>query len=475
MAISITTLPKGSKLFHGTIESFSGGLRPGGYDEVAWFADSASIAQLYIPPSGSSMLTSADNLRLPVERADVQAVQKAIGIEYDLSKVKWQRNGQPESWPLPNGWKKMPTKQDVAERLEKIGYKPGDYGNYQFMFNGDKLLAPGEKQQGTLFIGTTKRDMKLWVKARGEGDLQNLQYHDLKGFRAAEALGLDGVLIDDFAQSKSWGNLGHLSVGLFERSLKDVSFETVPATYEEWDRKDETTAWPHKGNVDFMDLVKSSELAEPPTGEVKASSAKLPFIGQCDRIRRRGPEGEWFWQQAMANAKPVSIEEFELACDVPAVLDEDESLEDFSQSGSCEFFRSEVDGQPVWFMACAGFEFLFAQSAPAKTSASSKVLGYKVMRYDPERKLFVSVADGRLTVSPDAKEIKFPGLGIFLSTNKQFVLNHYRGIADNEVLLTLEFDPADVKRGSLTDREPDLAVSKVRLVDVEFLDSEDEL
>ena len=82
----------------------------------------------------------------------------------------------------------------------------------------------------------------------------------------------------------------------------------------------------------------------------------------------------------------------------------------------------------------------------------------------------VSGADRRLSF-PLARGtvIRMPRMGVYLSTNRQFVLDHYSELADEEVLLTLEFDPTQLLTGNLTDREPDFSVREATIVDYELL------
>jgi len=202
-----------------------------------WFADVPAIAQLYIARSGLSIYISPSHLVRPSQDVHIQAIQKAIGIDYDISDATWDRLGRPQSFSLPKGWSSIPTPQEIMSRLQRLGYDI----EYQFTsveFNigdNDKLLLPGKAEQGYLYVSTTLRDMTLWNKSTGEGDLLDLQYNDLRGFREAENIGLDGVVIDDFAQSEQWGNLGHTSVGLFRHAIKSLRTKRVPAQYREFE------------------------------------------------------------------------------------------------------------------------------------------------------------------------------------------------------------------------------------------------
>jgi len=245
---AVVTLPKGSVLFHGTLEKFGGPLRPGG-DELAWFADTPAVAQLYIPRSGLSIYTGPRNLVRPSRDTDIQMIQKAVGIVYDLTEVEWGSNGRAESYYFPAGWDGLPDPNEIAKRLNALGYKdiksPFDYTEFRIA-DDDTLMLPGEAAQGFLYIATTMRDMKLWNKATGESDLLDLQYNDIRGFRDAEKAGLDGVLIDDFAQSEERGNLGHSSVGLFKNALRNIRTKRVPAQYREFEHGQHgTPEWPN--------------------------------------------------------------------------------------------------------------------------------------------------------------------------------------------------------------------------------------
>ena len=106
----------------------------------------------------------------------------------------------------------------------------------------------------------------------------------------------------------------------------------------------------------------------------------------------------------------------------------------------------------------------------ARRDPDRQVVGYKVMRYDPQRREAVSMADSRqrfqlvrgVRIAP-----RWPGL--FLSPNRDYVLDYYAGHNDEEVLLVFNFDPRDVTRGNLLDREAEVAVREARLVDFEIL------
>jgi len=94
--------------------------------------------------------------------------------------------------------------------------------------------------------------------------------------------------------------------------------------------------------------------------------------------------------------------------------------------------------------------------------------GYKVMRYENGRA--IAGADSRQSFVPRVgTTVSMDGNGIYMSPNKQYVLDYYSGLHDNEILLTFEFDPSEITFGNLTDRESEIAVVSAKIVDVEAL------
>ncbi len=243
----VVTLPAGSRLFHGTIETFETPLRPGA-DGLVWFADSPKIAQLYIPQAGGTLYASPTWLIRPTRDPDAQALQRVLGIDYDMSQVEWDARGRLQSWPTAAGFgSRLVTEADVRERLVAHGFQPNRQGVYEVRIHDGRILDPSELVYGRLYVVTTTAPLRIFVKAEGDSDLLDLQYNDLAGFKDAEDAGFDGVLIDDFAQSKAQGNFGHQSLGLFRRALDRVAVTSVPAPYREYDRDARgTPEWPEE-------------------------------------------------------------------------------------------------------------------------------------------------------------------------------------------------------------------------------------
>lgn len=234
----VVTLPAGSPLFHGSIEPIEGPLRVGP-DGVLWFADVPAIAQLYIPCSGITMHAPVDIFRLPSKDPSVQAVQRFLGIDYDLLQVRWDRSGwRADSFYPPDGWDRIPRAADIVDRFrERQISVDGDglHARVELKLDGERVMGPDECSEGTLFVARPRRDMRIYVLSHGEGDLMSPQYREYEHFADLAREGYDGVLIDDFAQSKEWGNLGHMSLGLFREATKDLDVTSRFAQYREFE------------------------------------------------------------------------------------------------------------------------------------------------------------------------------------------------------------------------------------------------
>jgi hypothetical protein len=129
----------------------------------------------------------------------------------------------------------------VNQHLQKLGYTPTDTnsdGNHSWKLHYDNnIIQPANyRAKGRLLIVTPKRDLRIYDNTLGgstEGDLTDLEYHKLDLFRNAEKQGYDGIKINDFAQSNDWGNVGHTSIGLFKKTLKDLNFEETEAVHHD--------------------------------------------------------------------------------------------------------------------------------------------------------------------------------------------------------------------------------------------------
>ena len=77
-------------------------------------------------------------------------------------------------------------------------------------------------------------------------------------------------------------------------------------------------------------------------------------------------------------------------------------------------------------------------------------MGYKTMTYDPDRNMVVSIASPDMAYSATVGTvIRMPGNGLYLSGDKQLVIDYYTEMTDGpEVIVTFEFKGDDVVTGT---------------------------
>lgn len=94
------------------------------------------------------------------------------------------------------------------------------------------------------------------------------------------------------------------------------------------------------------------------------------------------------------------------------------------------------------------------------------LIGYKIMEIKNGK--IISGADKRQSFDLELnKEIQMYGNGIYIAMSKDYVMNYYSGLADEEVLLTLKFNTDDIIIGNLEDKEPELSVKKAIILNFE--------
>lgn len=306
-------VPAGTALHHGTPEQFDGQqLRGGGYDGVAWFADK-EIAALYLP-KGARHSLSVHDLSRPSESALITEVQRRLGLEFD--DIKRDDSGRLRSWrkvrDLPEDAYKTSTDEETGRvyrwddvrpewavpRLREMGLineedATGFLDTFRTMHvyaDGEQLLKVGERPDGRMITATASEPLMIadLAAARGyESDLTNLEYHQLDRFKKLREAGFDGVRINDFAQSEEWGNLQHLSIGLFPRGLRKVALQEEPAKYTEWERRLSKAVQEHLWGVVRPD----ARAAPPPPSFERASGHQLDLFrpaGLGDDVEVRG-------------------------------------------------------------------------------------------------------------------------------------------------------------------------------------------
>jgi len=108
-------------------------------------------------------------------------------------------------------------------------------------------------------------------------------------------------------------------------------------------------------------------------------------------------------------------------------------------------------------------------AAPVSQGVLEKMIGWKVMCYDPASGQAISGADSRIRIDIlPGTVITMPGQGIWMSTGQDHVISHY-AVHDQNVLLELEFDPAGLIHGNLEDREPEFTTRSARVISAQIL------
>jgi hypothetical protein len=123
-------------------------------------------------------------------------------------------------------------------------------------------------------------------------------------------------------------------------------------------------------------------------------------------------------------------------------------------------WESKVD-YPVAYID--GREWGSRTAAAWGSHPDGRLLGYKVMGYDPETRQLISGADSRQRFPLRKGVHRMRAPGIFLGATPSYVLDYYANY-ENNALLTYAFDAADVTTGNLGDREPEITVPEAELV-----------
>ena len=98
----------------------------------------------------------------------------------------------------------------------------------------------------------------------------------------------------------------------------------------------------------------------------------------------------------------------------------------------------------------------------------ARLIGYKVMPVVNGK--ISSGANSRLDIDIRiGRVISMPGNGVYLSLNKQYVLDYYSELAEEEALITFEFNQSDITTGNVTDIDTEVSVTKVLVKNIETI------
>ena len=165
--------------------------------------------------------------------------------EVEISKSEWYEN------KIEKNKNKF-----VNDKLYSMGYKPTSESKYDEnhtwklklnRVDDEEVLMPANwKEVGRLMIIKPKRDLRIYDYTLGgkrHADLGDLDYHKIDLFRNIEEKGYDGIRITDYCQSEDQGNFGHLSIGLFRNTLKDIEIDEIPASHQELEQFYRSRDW----------------------------------------------------------------------------------------------------------------------------------------------------------------------------------------------------------------------------------------
>tara|TARA_B000000565_G_scaffold255758_1_gene237541 strand:+ start:54485 stop:54856 length:372 start_codon:yes stop_codon:yes gene_type:complete len=108
------------------------------------------------------------------------------------------------------------------------------------------------------------------------------------------------------------------------------------------------------------------------------------------------------------------------------------------------------------------------RSMAENIAGNQTMTGYKVMAIENGK--VVAGANNRIVL--DIKKgdtMRMPGNGIYMSLDRDYVLDYYSGLAEEEILVTFEFNPNDIIFGNITDRETEFTVPSAKVIDIEYL------
>ncbi len=223
-------------LFHGTCEDIEGNLRGGDYDGVLWTSSHPAIAQQYIPASGSQTLLSMpykydmETQVKPNDHSPWTGIAQAIsGISLDAFDREFDRSGRLTSWRHVENW---PTYEACVAYLQNdLGY---DLENQPWvkcgLVEGKTVFLPSDYlMPGRLFVTSNESLRFKDLRVSSEGDLMNWNTTIIAASNW-QLTKVRRIIINDFAQTTHYGNLGHVSYGLLPSALDKVEWIEIPAT-----------------------------------------------------------------------------------------------------------------------------------------------------------------------------------------------------------------------------------------------------
>ncbi len=228
-------------LFHGTGDEIQGNLDAVSQGEILWTAESPAVAQNYIFESGIIAYFSVN--RNPKDYVDLNSRYAIVLLEqmgYDIKEfdIQYDEFNRVKSWKFPKN-KPEPTNELLEKYLQNnLKYVKGRGNTYNLKVeykDGNPVVLPADyKSPGKLYMMIGRNKLNIYDQSNFEFDNQDPNYSQFSFFEMLRKKGYDGFRINDVAQSKTWGNVGHTSVGIFPEGLKKVKKIIIDAVNFDW-------------------------------------------------------------------------------------------------------------------------------------------------------------------------------------------------------------------------------------------------
>ncbi len=234
-------LPKGSILYHGTVENIRGELGTGGYDNILWAAKDKIISKMYIPNSSNTIYTSTRLMAKPDMGGDNahNNFLKDIGlIYYD---VKFTNNR-----PTSYGLKYIGDASYLNDISKQYDTNWSKY--YKLDVEYRKLLAEYKKLGDDNNISDVELDIKYKKMSEVEAEKENI---------SKQIPNVENEILRYI--NKKIEELGYVSKGDFldkNWKLKEANNKIQRADYRSEGSLYQLTA---KQDIKFYDMTKDSE------------------------------------------------------------------------------------------------------------------------------------------------------------------------------------------------------------------------
>lgn len=252
----------GRLLFHGSCERWTRPQPITGMDSCFWTAPgSPLVAQTYISRSGGQALVTLHNSSMeqlvpPAPHSVGWAIATRLGAKAENVELEY---GMPKRWTVAGNPIRY---RDVKVYLESLGYtvNSGEPIWVNTVTDPDShesiVLPKAGRTHGRLIMIELDEGCRIFNMAHEEGDLSDPQHLAITTFTKAFEAGYDAVQINDFCQSPSYGNVGHLAIGLSQQAVdrlhKQGKMISIAAGHDDFDAYGGISANPHGLTQDFL-------------------------------------------------------------------------------------------------------------------------------------------------------------------------------------------------------------------------------